>query len=103
MHLRPPSPCALCSSAAQGGAASWQHVGQPRARLDAPCRRACITDTRRAAADRFESLAFFSSIGPTLDGRVKPDIVAPGTTISAYAAECARPAARPACRAGLQA
>ncbi len=33
--------------------------------------------------DRFESLAYFTSIGPTLDGRIKPDIVAPGTTISA--------------------
>ncbi|KAK9836281.1 hypothetical protein WJX81_001826 [Elliptochloris bilobata] len=37
--------------------------------------------------DRYESLAFFSSIGPTLDGRIKPDIVAPGTTISAFAAQ----------------
>lgn len=32
----------------------------------------------------------FSSIGPTLDGRIKPDIVAPGTTISVFAAQCAR-------------
>ncbi|BDA48510.1 probable serine protease/ABC transporter B family protein tagD [Coccomyxa sp. Obi] len=32
--------------------------------------------------DRFASLAFFSSIGPTLDGRIKPDIIATGTTIS---------------------
>lgn len=31
----------------------------------------------------------FSSIGPTLDGRIKPDIVAPGTTISVFAAQCA--------------
>ena len=34
--------------------------------------------------ERFESLAFFTSIGPTPDGRIKPDIVAPGTTISAH-------------------
>ncbi|KAK9847309.1 hypothetical protein WJX84_004305 [Apatococcus fuscideae] len=34
---------------------------------------------------RWESLAFFSSIGPTPDNRYKPDIVAPGTTISAAA------------------
>jgi hypothetical protein len=32
--------------------------------------------------DRFESLAYFSSIGPTLDGRIKPDVIAVGTTIS---------------------
>jgi hypothetical protein len=35
------------------------------------------------AADRFESLAYFTSIGPTTDNRIKPDIIAPGTTISA--------------------
>jgi Subtilase family len=34
--------------------------------------------------ERFESLAYFTSIGPTPDGRIKPDIVAPGTTISAH-------------------
>lgn len=34
--------------------------------------------------ERFESLASFTSIGPTLDGRIKPDIIAPGTTISAH-------------------
>ena len=35
-------------------------------------------------ANRWENLAFFSSVGPTLDGRFKPDIVASGTTISPY-------------------
>lgn len=38
-------------------------------------------------ANRWESLAFFSSVGPTLDGRFKPDIIAPGTTISPYSDE----------------
>ena len=38
-------------------------------------------------ANRWESLAYFSSVGPTLDGRFKPDIVTPGTTIAAYSAE----------------
>lgn len=28
-------------------------------------------------------IAYFSSIGPTLDGRVKPDVVAPGEYILA--------------------
>lgn len=32
---------------------------------------------------RFDSLAYFSSIGPTNDGRFKPDITAPGTSVSA--------------------
>jgi Subtilase family len=40
--------------------------------------------------ERFESLAYFTSIGPTPDGRIKPDIVAPGTTISAH--QCVRSA-----------
>ena len=34
--------------------------------------------------DRFHSLAYFSSTGPTPDGRTKPDLVAPGTTVSAF-------------------
>ncbi|KAL0037541.1 hypothetical protein WJX77_001610 [Trebouxia sp. C0004] len=34
--------------------------------------------------NRWESLAYFSSVGPTLDGRYKPDMIAPGTTISPY-------------------
>ncbi|KAL3130908.1 Signal peptide peptidase-like 2A [Trebouxia sp. C0009 RCD-2024] len=38
-------------------------------------------------ANRWDSLAFFSSVGPTLDGRFKPDIVTPGTTIASYSAE----------------
>ena len=29
------------------------------------------------------SLAYFSSRGPTLDGRIKPDVIGPGTTITA--------------------
>lgn len=36
--------------------------------------------------NRWDSLAFFSSVGPTLDGRFKPDIVTPGTTIASYSA-----------------
>ena len=33
-------------------------------------------------SNRWESLAYFSSVGPTPDGRLKPDVTAPGTTIS---------------------
>jgi len=39
---------------------------------------------RCPSSARFESLAYFSSSGPTLDGRLKPDVTAPGTTVSAY-------------------
>lgn len=35
-------------------------------------------------ANAFDSLAEFSSKGPTRDGRLKPDLVAPGTLRSAY-------------------
>ncbi|KAK9815059.1 hypothetical protein WJX73_006174 [Symbiochloris irregularis] len=35
---------------------------------------------------RYDSIAFFSSIGPTADGRYKPDMIAPGTTLSSKAA-----------------
>jgi len=34
-------------------------------------------------AESYDSLAYFSSKGPTMDGRVKPDIVAPSTVSSA--------------------
>ena len=35
-------------------------------------------------ANAFASLASFSSKGPTRDGRVKPDLLAPGTLQSAF-------------------
>jgi hypothetical protein len=35
-------------------------------------------------ANAFDSLADFSSKGPTRDGRLKPDLLAPGTLQSAY-------------------
>ena len=40
-------------------------------------------ETQRLPEDRFSNLAPFSSIGPTSDGRIKPDVVAPGVTVSA--------------------
>lgn len=41
-------------------------------------------------ANEFDNLAAYSSQGPTTDGRFKPDIVAPGTTLSAhvFAGQC---------------
>jgi hypothetical protein len=38
-----------------------------------------IRDDR--VADNTEGMAAFSSRGPTQDGRIKPDVVAPGTSI----------------------
>ena len=44
------------------------------------CAREVITV---GAVDHLDKIAIFSSRGPTLDGRVKPDIVAPGVLITA--------------------
>ena len=44
------------------------------------CAREVITV---GAVDQLDKIAVFSSRGPTLDGRVKPDIVAPGVLITA--------------------
>jgi len=44
------------------------------------CAREVITV---GAVDHLDKIAVFSSRGPTLDGRVKPDIVAPGVLITA--------------------
>jgi serine protease AprX len=44
------------------------------------CARDVITV---GAVDRLDTIAVFSSRGPTLDGRVKPDVVAPGVLIFA--------------------
>ncbi len=39
------------------------------------------TDDKRTVQRRDDSIAAFSSRGPTIDGGVKPDVVAPGTNI----------------------
>ncbi|WP_400162445.1 S8 family serine peptidase [Brevibacillus sp. TJ4] len=39
------------------------------------------TDDRNSISDKDDSIATFSSRGPTIDGLVKPDIVAPGVNI----------------------
>jgi hypothetical protein len=36
---------------------------------------------RQKATGGYDDLASFSSFGPTADGRIKPDIVAPGTSV----------------------
>ena len=47
------------------------------------CSVQCCAYLAYVLAERYDSLAFFSSIGPTSDGRYKPDVIAPGTTMSA--------------------
>ena len=59
----------LCNSAGNSGMGQWKKIGVP---ADAPD---IITV---GAIDRDKRLASFSSIGPSQDGRIKPDIMAQG-------------------------
>lgn len=80
--MRPlPAPCMRLSHRRPQNA-SWRRViglvtlqSLSRADSASPC-----------ATARWENIASFSSIGPTTDGRIKPDIIAPGTTLSAKSA-----------------
>lgn len=38
-------------------------------------------------SNNIDYIAYFSSIGPTFDGRIKPDIVAPGAAIKSAKSE----------------
>lgn len=62
----------LCNSAGNEGDGTWRYIGVP---ADAPGLLAV------GAVDRSGQRAAFSSIGPTSDGRIKPDLVAPGDEI----------------------
>ena len=59
----------LCNSAGNSGMGPWKKIGVPADAHD------ILTV---GAIDRNQRLASFSSIGPSQDGRVKPDIVAQG-------------------------
>ena len=59
----------LCNSAGNSGMGQWKKITVP---ADAP------NILTVGAIDRNKKLAAFSSIGPTQDGRTKPDIVALG-------------------------
>jgi hypothetical protein len=61
-------------SAGNSGNSSWEYIGAP---ADAP---SVLTV---GAVDAQEESAYFSSYGPTADGRVKPDVLAQG--LNAYA------------------
>ncbi len=59
----------ICNAAGNEGDGPWRHIGIP---ADAPG-IVCV-----GAVDYHEKRAAFSSVGPTADGRIKPDLVAPG-------------------------
>ena len=59
----------LCNSAGNSGMGQWKKIGVP---ADAPD---IITV---GAIDRDKRLASFSSIGPSQDGRIKPEVMAQG-------------------------
>jgi subtilisin family serine protease len=58
-----------CNSAGNSGMGQWKKIGVPADAHD------ILTI---GAVDRNKELAAFSSIGPSHDGRVKPDVVAQG-------------------------
>ena len=62
----------ICNSAGNSGDEPWRHIGVP---ADAPGVIAV------GAVQGDESIAAFSSVGPTADGRIKPELVAPGDMV----------------------
>ena len=67
----------IVTSAGNNGADDWHHIGIPADAPDAFSIGALGPDDERA---------YFSSFGPTADGRVKPDVSGPGVMIAAVAA-----------------
>ncbi|MCP9235112.1 S8 family serine peptidase [Lewinella sp. JB7] len=67
----------IVTSAGNSGADDWKHIGAP-------------ADAAKAfsigALDDLDERAYFSSFGPTADGRVKPDVSGPGVMVAAVAA-----------------
>ena len=67
----------IVTSAGNNGADEWRHIGIP-------------ADADKAfsigAVDPNDDQAYFSSYGPTADGRVKPDVSGPGVMVAAVAA-----------------
>ena len=66
----------VTTSAGNEGANSWRHIAPP-----------CDADSILCigAVDKYKKRSYFSSIGPTADDRIKPDVVAMGTrTIVAH-------------------
>ena len=66
----------VVTSAGNNGADEWKHIGIP---ADAPDAFSI------GALDASDERAYFSSFGPTPDGRVKPDVSGPGVMVAAVA------------------
>lgn len=64
----------VCNSAGNSGEEAWKYVGVPADAWGVVAVGAIRADGARAA---------FSSIGPTADGRIKPDLMAPGEEVVA--------------------
>ncbi|HVM60227.1 MAG TPA: choice-of-anchor D domain-containing protein [Verrucomicrobiae bacterium] len=60
---------------------------RPAAETTGPC--SILAPLTIGDADNSYAMAYFSSFGPTIDGRMKPEIVAPGTAIFALSEELA--------------
>lgn len=67
----------VVTSAGNSGADDWKYIGTP---ADAP--QAFSIGALTPDGDR----AYFSSVGPTADGRIKPDVSALGVSVAAVAA-----------------
>ena len=67
----------IVTSAGNSGADSWKHIGIP---ADSPEAFAI------GALNKDGSKAYFSSFGPTADGRIKPDVSALGVDVAALTA-----------------
>lgn len=67
----------IVTSAGNSGADEWKYIGTP---ADAPA--AFSIGALDAEGDR----AYFSSLGPTADGRIKPDVAALGVSVASITA-----------------
>ena len=66
----------VVTSAGNNGADEWKYIGIP---ADAPDALSI------GALDASDERAYFSSFGPTPDGRIKPDVSGPGVMVAAVA------------------
>lgn len=62
-------------AAGNDGAEGYYSMGDPA------CSKNALTVGASLNSPNFEDVAFFSSLGPSFDGRIKPDVVAPGAFI----------------------
>ncbi len=60
----------ICTSAGNEGAGSWRYI-------TAPCDGDSVICV--GSVNQYENLSRFSSVGPSADGRIKPDVVALGS------------------------